>query len=48
MSDYDHLFKLTLIGDPKVGTSSLLMRYYDDTYTGVDIIGVDFKIRTME
>lgn len=47
--DYDHLFKLLIIGDSGVGKSSLLIRFSDDTFSGsyITTIGVDFKIRTV-
>eukprot|EP01101_Sappina_pedata_P010136 TRINITY_DN630_c0_g1_i1.p1 TRINITY_DN630_c0_g1~~TRINITY_DN630_c0_g1_i1.p1 ORF type:complete len:212 (+),score=76.64 TRINITY_DN630_c0_g1_i1:29-637(+) len=51
MSDeYDHLFKVLLIGDSAVGKSCLLLRFTDDTYTEtyISTIGVDYKIRTVE
>lgn len=48
--EYDYLFKLLLIGDSGVGKSCLLLRFADVTYieSYISIIGVDFKIRTIE
>ncbi|KAI6235853.1 Ras family protein [Aphelenchoides besseyi] len=49
--DYDHLFKILLIGNSGVGKSCLLVRFADDTFHGngtyITTIGVDFKIRTI-
>ena len=49
-SQYDHLFKLLLIGDSGVGKSCLLLRFADSTYndTFIATVGVDFKIRTIQ
>lgn len=47
--DYDHLFKLVLIGDSGVGKSCLLLRFADDAFTDsyITTIGVDFRFRTI-
>lgn len=47
--DYDHLFKLVLIGDSGVGKSCLLLRFADDAFTEsyITTIGVDFRFRTI-
>ncbi|KAK2725416.1 ras-related protein Rab-35-like [Artemia franciscana] len=48
--DYDHLFKLLIIGDSGVGKSSLLIRFSDNVFSHnyITTIGVDFKIKTLE
>ena len=48
-SEYDHLFKILLIGDSGVGKSNMLTRFADDTFSRshISTIGVDFKIRTL-
>lgn len=48
-SDYDHLYKILLVGDSGVGKSSLLLRFTEDTFmdTFISTIGVDFKIRVI-
>lgn len=48
--DYDHQFKLRLIGNSGVGKSCLLLRFADNNYTDsyISTIGVDFKIKQFE
>ncbi|CEM00827.1 unnamed protein product [Vitrella brassicaformis CCMP3155] len=48
-SQYDHLFKLLLIGDSGVGKSSILLRFTDDEFNErqLSTIGVDFKVKYM-
>ena len=45
--EYDHLFKVLIVGDKNVGKSNLLLRFSDDVYTDSPIasIGVDFKTK---
>merc|ERR1711879_695957 len=47
--DYDHLFKLVLIGNSGAGKSCLLLRFADDSFTDtyISTIGVDFRFRTV-
>jgi Ras-related protein Rab-8A len=49
-NDYDHLYKLLLIGNSGVGKSCTLLRFTDDSFTPsfITTIGIDFKIRTIE
>eukprot|EP01084_Bolivina_argentea_P089630 161687_1 len=44
-TNYDHLFKITIIGDAGVGKSSLMRRFTDDTFNEsyITTIGVDFR-----
>ena len=50
LAEYDHLFKLKLIGDSGTGKSCILLRFCDDTFTEsyISTIGIDFKIRTFD
>ncbi|KAF4739413.1 hypothetical protein FOZ63_031354, partial [Perkinsus olseni] len=45
--NYDHLFKLLIIGDSGVGKSCLLLRFCDDEFNEKQLatIGVDFKVK---
>mmetsp|Transcript_27356 Transcript_27356/g.49239 ORF Transcript_27356/g.49239 Transcript_27356/m.49239 type:complete len:206 (-) Transcript_27356:217-834(-) len=47
--DFDHLFKLVIIGDSGVGKSCLLLRFADDSFSEnyISTIGVDFRFRTI-
>eukprot|EP01084_Bolivina_argentea_P110064 196596_1 len=49
-TQYDHLFKILLIGDSGVGKSCLLIRFADDTFSDsyISSIGIDFKLRTIQ
>eukprot|EP00897_Mesotaenium_endlicherianum_P007372 jgi/Mesen1/6663/ME000340S05823 len=47
--EFDHLFKVLLIGDSGVGKSSLLLRFTTDTFDDLSpTIGVDFKLKLMQ
>ena len=48
--DYEHLFKLLVIGDSGVGKSCILLRFSDDVFTDnfISTIGVDFKIKKLD
>lgn len=48
--DYQHLYKLLLVGDSGVGKSCLLVRFWEDTYqeSKVCTIGVDFQVKTVD
>jgi Ras-related protein Rab-1A len=50
MCEYDHLFKVIIIGDSGVGKSCLLSKFTDDTFNPqfITTIGIDFKIKTVE
>jgi len=47
--EYDHLFKLVLIGGSGAGKSCLLLRFADDSFTEsyITTIGVDFRFKTI-
>jgi len=46
--DFDHVFKLLMIGDSGVGKSSLLLRFTSDSFDDLSpTIGVDFKLKLM-
>merc|ERR1712087_1099797 len=47
--EFDHLFKLVLIGDASVSKTSLLLRFADDSFEDnyISTVGVDFRFRTV-
>ena len=49
VQNYDHTFKIVLIGESGVGKSCLLVRFVDDKFvhSRQGTIGVDFKYRTL-
>jgi Ras-related protein Rab-1A len=49
MSDYDHLYKVLLIGDSGVGKSCILLRYTEGTFieSYISTVGVDFMMKTL-
>ena len=48
--NYDHIFKIILVGDNGVGKSSIIRRFCEGTYTtGMDTtIGVDFYLSDID
>ena len=48
--EYDHMFKILIIGDSSVGKTSLLLKYTDNLFsdTFISTIGVDFRINTIQ
>lgn len=48
-ANYDHLFKVLLVGDSGVGKSCLLMRFTADKFdeAATSTIGVDFRVKYM-
>ena len=49
-TEYDHLFKVLMVGDSGVGKSCMLLRFVDQQYneTYISTIGVDFRIKTVD
>eukprot|EP00922_Rhytidocystis_sp_ex-Travisia-forbesii_P019962 GHVS01029454.1.p1 GENE.GHVS01029454.1~~GHVS01029454.1.p1 ORF type:complete len:210 (+),score=15.80 GHVS01029454.1:210-839(+) len=47
--NYDHLFKILIVGESGVGKSSILLRFTDDEFNDKQLstIGVDFKVKYM-
>ena len=48
--DYDHMFKIVLVGDSNVGKSCTLIRFADDSFIEnyITTIGVDFRFKTLD
>jgi Ras-related protein Rab-1A len=49
-ADYNHLFKVLVLGDKDVGKTQLLLRFTDDIWanTHVSTVGVDFKLQFVD
>ena len=49
-AQFDHLFKILLIGDSGVGKTCLMFRFSDQKFqeSYISTIGVDFKMKTLE
>lgn len=47
---YDYRVKLLMVGDMRVGKTSLLVKYFDNTFVfnTISTIGVDFRHKTLE
>ncbi|XP_062873344.1 RAB3A, member RAS oncogene family, a [Trichomycterus rosablanca] len=47
--NFDHMFKILIIGNSSVGKTSFLFRYADDSFTPafVSTVGIDFKVKTI-
>uniref|UniRef100_A0A3P9I1C5 small monomeric GTPase n=1 Tax=Oryzias latipes TaxID=8090 RepID=A0A3P9I1C5_ORYLA len=47
--DFNHMFKLLIIGNSSVGKTSVLFRYADDSFNPayVSTVGIDFKVKTV-
>jgi Ras-related protein Rab-18 len=45
--DYDFVFKISFVGEVKVGKTSLINRYADDTFDDnvQPTLGVDFRFK---
>lgn len=50
-NSYDYLFKIVIIGDKRVGKSSLIKRFRENTYEEGSLsptIGIDFHLKDVE
>ena len=48
--EFDHLFKVPIVGESDVGKTSILLRFVEDTFSEQTqtSIGVDYKIKVLE
>ncbi|KAI5622246.1 ras-related protein Rab-3A, partial [Silurus asotus] len=47
--NFDHMFKILIIGNSSVGKTSFLFRYAEESFTPafVSTVGIDFKVKTI-
>uniref|UniRef100_A0A8D0G408 small monomeric GTPase n=1 Tax=Sphenodon punctatus TaxID=8508 RepID=A0A8D0G408_SPHPU len=46
--NFDYMFKLLIIGNSRVGKTSFLFCYVDNSFTSafISTVGIDFKVKT--
>ena len=46
---FDHMYKVLLVGNSRVGKTAFLLRYCDDYFSQslMATVGIDFKVKTI-